>query len=226
MERPGKGAGWTLLQPERNLSPRKSVMGYGGPSLWMLKGSPISLSFPPLSLIWKQDVKCCADTQRWKRTSIAGCVVENLLKHTNPKSNAVPLQKALQEFVEALRSIPTFDESRALMVHCGDFDAKMLMKAWEECAQYSNFCDALSFDLPDLFQKWCKVNQCERPGVQCSRTDNFGQLRTRKSRRLWQKRWTGWTDWRLSYKSQGRRIATWPFTTLACATLILGKHYY
>lgn len=111
--------------------------------------------------------------------------------HTNPKSNAVPLQKASQEFVEALRSIPTFDESRALMVHCGDFDAKMLMKAWEECAQYSNFCDALSFDLPDLFQKWCKVNQCERPGVQCSRTDNFGQLRTRKSRRLWQKRWTG-----------------------------------
>lgn len=83
--------------------------------------------------------------------------VRKPMKHTNPKSNAVPLQKALQEFVEALRSIPTFDESRALMVHCGDFDAKMLMKAWEKCAQYSNFCDALSFDLPDLFQKWCNV---------------------------------------------------------------------
>ena len=69
------------------------------------------------------------------------------MNHRNPDSNAVPLQKALQEFFEGLRSIPTFDESRALMVHCGDFDAKMLMKAWKECAP----------SLPDLFQKWCNV---------------------------------------------------------------------
>ena len=83
--------------------------------------------------------------------------VRKPMKHTNPKSNAVPLEKALQDFFEGLRSIPAFDESRALMVHCGDFDAKMLMKAWEECAQHSNFCDAMSFHLPDLFQKWCNV---------------------------------------------------------------------
>lgn len=39
------------------------------------------------------------------------------------------------------------------MVHCGDFDARMLKEAWETCARQ----DPSFSPFPSLLQKWCNI---------------------------------------------------------------------